>query len=122
MYNTSLKYRIYPTKSQTTTINSMLEICRNVYNSFLLDRIYQYDVDKTSVSRYDQIKYLSKWKENHPELNNVFSQSLQEVAKRVDLAFASFFRRVKKGEAPGFPRFNLPSENFPSFRWGMKAR
>jgi putative transposase len=36
---------------------------------------------------------------------NVSSQVLQNVAVRVDLAFKAFFRRVKAGEKPGYPRF-----------------
>lgn len=37
-------------------------------------------------------------------MSEVFSQVLQNVAVRVDLAFQSFFRRVKQGETPGYPR------------------
>jgi putative transposase len=45
------------------------------------------------------------WKESKPELSEVYSQVLQEAVQRVDLAFKSFFRRVKAGEEPGYPRF-----------------
>ncbi|MDF0594392.1 transposase, partial [Methanotrichaceae archaeon M04Ac] len=48
---------------------------------------------------------LPEWKKNKPELKEVFSQTLQNVQERVDLAFKAFFRRVKAGEAPGYPRF-----------------
>jgi putative transposase len=34
----------------------------------------------------------------------VQSQVLQNVAVRIDLAFQAFFRRVRTGEAPGYPR------------------
>ena len=30
---------------------------------------------------------------------------LQDVAERLDRAFQAFFRRVKEGETPGYPRF-----------------
>lgn len=43
--------------------------------------------------------------EEKPELKEVHSQVLQEVVKRVDLAYQAFFRRVKAGEKPGYPRF-----------------
>ena len=33
------------------------------------------------------------------------AQVLQNVAIRIDLAFKAFFRRVKAGETPGYPRF-----------------
>jgi putative transposase len=48
---------------------------------------------------------LPEWKRNKPELKEVFSQILQNVQERVDLAFKAFFRRVKAGERPGYPRF-----------------
>jgi putative transposase len=35
----------------------------------------------------------------------VHSQVLQNVQVRVDLAYKAFFRRVKRGENPGYPRF-----------------
>jgi putative transposase len=44
-------------------------------------------------------------KEVRPDLALVPSQVLQDVVKRVDLAFAAFFQRVEEGKTPGFPRF-----------------
>ena len=40
-----------------------------------------------------------------PELKQVYSQVLQNVQVRVDLALKAFFRRVKSGEKVGYPRF-----------------
>ncbi|MGB4478189.1 MAG: transposase [Candidatus Methanoculleus thermohydrogenotrophicum] len=48
---------------------------------------------------------MTQWKKERPELNRVYSQVLQNVQMRVDLAFKSFLRRVKAGENPGYPRF-----------------
>jgi len=45
------------------------------------------------------------WKKDKTELKNVHSHTLQDVTMRVDLAFQAFFRRVKAGEKPGYPRF-----------------
>ncbi|MCX6046961.1 MAG: transposase, partial [Chloroflexi bacterium] len=45
------------------------------------------------------------WKTAKPVLKEVHSQVLQNVQERVDLAYQAFFRRVKAGEEPGFPRF-----------------
>ena len=44
-------------------------------------------------------------KAERPALAGVQSQVLQNVAVRIDLAFQAFFRRVKAGETPGYPRF-----------------
>jgi len=35
----------------------------------------------------------------------VFSQVLQDVLRRQDKSFKAFFRRIKNGEKPGYPRF-----------------
>ncbi len=73
---------------------------------------------KRSASRrpttyYDQKRFLPVWKKTHPELREVHSQTLQDVVKRVDLAFAAFFRRVKAGDKAGYPR--LKQEGYDSF-------
>ena len=59
-----------------------------------------------SISRYDTNKLLTQWREEHEFLRNGHAQAMQDAQKRVDLAFRSFFRRVKAGEKePGYPRF-----------------
>ena len=58
-----------------------------------------------SISYFESKKMLPIWKESKPDLSEVYSQVLQEAVQRVDLAFKAFFRRVKAGEEPGYPRF-----------------
>jgi len=101
----SFKYRIYPTKSQRTKMNQTLELCRWTYNETLAYRKNAYDSEGKSISKYETHNLLPKWKEDKPELKEVFSQTLQNVQERVDLAFKAFFRRAKAGEKPGYPRF-----------------
>jgi len=81
-----------------------LAICRNVYNSMVNWRKLDYEVSGKSPNYYEQKKALPVWKQSHTELREVHSQTLQDVVKRVDLAFQAFFRRVKHGETPGYPR------------------
>ena len=38
-------------------------------------------------------------------LKEIHSQVLQDVARRVDKAFKNFYRRVKEGDTPGYPRY-----------------
>jgi putative transposase len=64
-----------------------------------------WEQQKKSLSKYATNKLLPIWKAKKPELSEVFSQNLQNVQERVDLAFRAFFQRVKKGEKPGYPRF-----------------
>jgi putative transposase len=82
-----------------------LDECRWLYNHFLEERKNAWEQNNQSISMYDQIKTLPKLKQERPSLSMVHSQIFQNVAVRIDLAFKSFFRRVKAGEKPGYPRF-----------------
>mgnify|MGYP002410983168 FL=1 len=99
------RYRIYPSKSQTTLLEQTLEICRWIYNDTLALRKSAWEQEQHSISLYETNKILTQWKKERPDLNRVHSQVLQNVQMRVDLAFKAFFRRVKAGENPGYPRF-----------------
>ncbi len=57
------------------------------------------------MSMYAQHQYIPFLKKERPTLSQVHSQVLQNVSQRIDLAFQHFFRRVKGGEKPGYPRF-----------------
>jgi putative transposase len=98
-------------------LREMLGTCCDVYNSFLHWRRYNFDLFGTSPSYYEQKKALPIWKKDHPELGEVHSQVLQDVCRRADLAYQSYFDRLadyqerkakgclKEGEkCPGPPR------------------
>ena len=99
------KYRLFPTKAQKTAMTKALDACRWVYNKTLETRKNAYEERQESLSRYTTIKMIPIWKTQNEYLNNAYSQSLQESCTRVDLAFKAFFRRVKAGDKPGYPRF-----------------
>ena len=99
-----LKYRLYPTPAQETRLRQTLSVCKDVYNSLLNERKCDYELTGKSPSRYDQQKHFPVWAKAFPEVGRVFSQVLQNVAVRVDLAFQAFFTRCKEGATPGFPR------------------
>ena len=101
----TFKYRLQPSKSQRTKLIQTLELCRWVYNETLATRKNAWEQEHQFLSLYDTHKLLTTWKQEHPELRGVFSQILQNVQERVDLAFKAFFRRVKAGENVGYPRF-----------------
>jgi putative transposase len=104
MVRKAFVYRLYPNPAQETALNRVLAVCREVYNSMVNWRKHDYEVKGQSTNYYEQKKSLPVWKKAHPELREIHSQTLQEVVKRVDLAFQAFFRRVKVGEIPGYPR------------------
>ncbi len=99
------KYRLYPTPAQETLLNKSLEECRFVYNQLLEQRKKSYEEQGETLRLYDQTAAIVPMKENRPSLKSVNAQVLQNVAVRLDLAMQAFFRRIKAGEKPGYPRF-----------------
>jgi len=76
-----------------------------VYNKTLETRKNAWEQAQDPLSLFESNKLLTTWKVDKPELKTVHSQVLQNAQERVDLAFKAFFRRVKAGEEPGYPRF-----------------
>jgi putative transposase len=82
-----------------------LDLCRWTYNQTLVYRKDTWEKEGRSTSKYVTHKLLPGWKIENRELTVVHSQVLQNVQERVELAFKAFFRRVRSGEKPGYPRF-----------------
>jgi putative transposase len=55
-------------------------------------------------------------KQDIPRLKDIHSQVLQDVPRRLDKAFQSFFRRLKTGEQPGYPKFRS-ARRYDSFTY-----
>jgi putative transposase len=103
--NKTYQFRLYPTKKQQATLNKWLALCCEVYNAALQERRDAYRMAGVSLGFAQQCAELPGCKEVRPELAEVNSQVVQDAVKRVDLAFAAFFRRCEAGEQPGYPRF-----------------
>lgn len=120
----TFKYRIYPTKRQKTIMEQTLHECRWLYNHLLEQRKVAWEERQESISMYGQHAQLPHIKKDRPSLTVVHSQVLQNVAVRIDLAFKAFFRRVKAGDTPGYPRFRgrdrYDSFCYPQYGNGVK--
>ena len=64
-----------------------------------------YEEHKETVGKYVQLRHVKVLKATNPFAKDVHSHILQVVADDLDKAFQNAFRRVKAGEAPGYPRF-----------------
>ena len=120
----TFKFRLYPTPAQEKCLFNTLAVCRHFYNLCLVVRKWSYEREGRSISKYDQVKQARLYRQTFPQAKTVFSQTLQSVAIDVSKAFDAFFRRVKAGEVPGYPRFkgriHFNSFNFPQFGVGAK--
>ncbi|MDD4448102.1 MAG: RNA-guided endonuclease TnpB family protein, partial [Methanothrix sp.] len=101
---TAYKFRMYPNKQQEASLDLTLDTCRYLYNQALADRKNAYEQESISRTYEDQAAMLVAEKKDG-NFKGVFSQVLQDVLRRLDKSFKSFFRRVKNGETPGYPRF-----------------
>lgn len=101
------KFRIYPSRKQIEALETTMNLCREFYNAMLQQRVYAYRNGK-KVNYVSQQNEIPELKKSFSEFNNIHSQVLQDVARRLDNAFQNFFRRVKergKNIKAGYPRF-----------------
>jgi putative transposase len=86
-----------------------LRRCRDLYNAGLEERKAYYQMCRTQLACYTQINELPDLKRTYPAYQDLPSHVLQDVLRRLDKAFAAFFRRIRNGETPGYPRFKSTS-------------
>lgn len=112
----SYKFRIYPTAEQQTLIQKTFGCARFVYNHFLAQRIAEYNVTGKSPTRFQQDKMLTSLKKELLWLKEVDSTALQSSLQTLDSAYQNFFRRVKNGEKPGYPKFKSKKNHRKSYK------
>ncbi len=118
MPNRKVTYRLYPNAEQEVRLQETLGLHQRLYNTALEERIRVYKETGKGLSFADQCKVLTQWRKMVPALAGLNAQSEQVTLKRLHLAFQHFFRRMKNGETPGFPRFkNI--HRYPG--WGYKT-
>lgn len=98
-------YRIYPSKRQAETLNQHLAICCELYNAALQERRDAWKLNGKSISRLNQARQLTEIRRERDDVHSVNSQVLENVLDRLDLAFKGFFRRIRRREKAGYPRF-----------------
>ncbi len=88
---------------------------RFVYNEALAHCQAERDAQRKHPSAFDLHKRLPALKGASPWLAEVDSQALKAACRDLDSAFAAFFRRVKAGQTPGYPRFKSKHGREQSF-------
>jgi len=111
-------YRLYPSAAQSAEMERVCGLHRALYNAALEERIEAWRKAGDSIGFAAQCRSITQVRREDPAYAGVNAQSLQVTLKRLDDAFRHFFRRVKAGEAPGFPRFKS-KDRFPG--WGYKC-
>jgi putative transposase len=101
------KFLMRPTVGQQVALGEMLRDHCSLYNGALQERRDAYrHPSKTSVTYGMQSAQLKDIRAFDPQRQGRWSFSSQQATlRRLDKAFAAFFRRIKSGETPGYPRF-----------------
>jgi putative transposase len=98
------EYRLYPRKAEREALDKLLLEHREVYNAALEQSRNAYEATGKHQTALSQWPYFRDWRNAFPDLI-LNASSLQHTLRRVDKAYAAFFRRVKAGQTPGYPRF-----------------
>jgi len=117
--NLSYKYSINPTSSQVKILEEQLNLCRLTYNT-LLKHCYDERRAGRGTPTYKSLTYLLPgMKVETPELENVFSQVLQNIARMVRLGFENYWARRRAGLKADTPHFrrarDYNSLTYPQF-------
>ncbi len=112
----SYKFRIYPNRVQENQIQRTLGCCRYVFNRYLAMRKETYEQEGRTLNYYDCSVDVTVLKKSLEWLKEVDATALQSAVRDLDSAYQNFFRRVKKGEKPGYPRFKCKHDHRQSYK------
>jgi putative transposase len=120
----AFKFRLKPNRSQERDLAKMRETHRRLYNACLEERKTTYESTGKTVKYSEQSARFTAARKTNPFYAEINFSSAQATMRRLDKAYKAFFRRVKAGEKPGYPRFKGPdrfdSVEFPTYGDGMK--
>ena len=100
-----VKIRIYPTIEQRLKIEHTIGACRFTYNKMLEVQQKVYKRRGDHLSTFDMNHLVVQMKNQYPWLRDADSQALKAACAAVTNAYEGFFRRVKQGKKPGFPKY-----------------
>ncbi|MEV0404551.1 transposase [Actinoallomurus sp. NPDC050550] len=100
------KFLLRPTASQALALGEMLRDHCSLYNGALEHRRTAYHKAGVTIRYGEQSGELKAIRGEDPGGQGRWSFSSQQATlRRLDKAFAAFFRRIKAGQTPGYPRF-----------------
>ena len=101
----AFRYRLWTNANQDRELAIALETHRRLYNACLEQRKTAYEAEQRTVKYTEQSAWFKAERSVNPFFARLNFSSAQDTMRRLDKAFQAFFRRVKAGEKPGYPRF-----------------
>ena len=105
----TLQLRGYCSRNGYLRLQEILAMACTLYNAALQERRDAYRRERKQISYNDQQNQLTLIKKDLPEYQAVDSRIWRAALWRLDKSFKAFFRRLKTGENPGYPRFRAKS-------------
>ena len=110
------KFRIYPNSEQEILIQKTFGCTRYVYNHYLAKRKELYETEKKTFNYNACSADMTQLKREIEWLREVDATALQSSIRDLDDGYQNFFRRVKRGDTPGYPRFKSKRDNRRSYK------
>ena len=112
----SYRFRIYPTSAQENLIQRTFGCCRFIWNYYLAKRKDLYAQNGTTMNYNACSRDMTKLKKSLAWLKEVDATALQSSLRDLDIAYQNFFRRVKQGQKPGYPKFKSKHDHRKSYK------
>ncbi|HXY66162.1 MAG TPA: transposase [Mycobacterium sp.] len=110
-------FRLRPTARQHVALAACVNAHRELYNAALQERRDGWShASKTRISYWEQSAQLTEMRAVRPDQAVWSFSSQQATLRRLNKAFAGFFRRVKAVQTAGYPRFK-GAGRFDSVEW-----
>jgi putative transposase len=100
----AFRFRLYPSRGQEARMLRALEATRRLWNDALAHRKTRWENERQATSYVLQAWILTAEREQDALLGELYSQAGQDVLRRLDRAFRSFFER--RATYPRFKRFS----------------
>ena len=111
------KFRLYPNREQELILRTF-GCCRFVFNHYLALRKEAYEQTGETLNYYACAKDMTGLKQQEETLwlREADATALQSSLRDLDTAYQNFFRRVKNGEKPGYPKFKSKRNRRQSYK------
>lgn len=113
--NRTYRFRIYPTRRQRLALEAQLGFACDLYNAALEQRRYARRAGQL-VGYASQCRELTALRAAGDGPPDMSCSAMRSPLRRLERAFQAFFRRVKAGEKPGYPRFRS-RRRYGSLTW-----
>jgi len=117
--------KLYPSQTQLAMIKQHADVARWVYNHCVAKNKERYEQNGVSVGKYQlskEVTDLRRESEEHSWLQRTHSQVLQQAVHCYDKAMKNFFRNIKMGKVPGYPKFKSKYNSSHSFTFPQYVR